>query len=311
MSTSPRLAALAATLAALIPVSALAQEVADEEPMPAPAPAEVEPPATPAPPVAPAAALPVEVVRAAPLPPPAGAPAAAIDSDLDPGQLQDSNIDRAFLTPTAQTQPAGSLVFSDYELLFMGLTYGVTNDFQITAMTMVPLGEGAPWVGIFSGKYRLLKTGRLRVAAQGSAIFVREPQIFDDSSQDTAWIYTLGGVASLCLDDDCASLASVTATTAFSSEGESSNAFLYSGSLVHRLNRRTKLMLEYVSAAAKSETGGWDAAEGGIASYGLRFYSGEISGDIGFMKPVGENSDEADDEMPMGFPFINFTYRAL
>lgn len=295
-------ACLAALLAALAPVSAIAQEqeVVDEpdEPMPDPEPA-VEP--------APAAAAPAPLGVVA-----AVAPPAILRDSVDIGQLEDSNIDRGFLLPTAQTQPRGSVTFQDYQLLIMGLAAGVTDDFQVGAMVMVPIGELI--VGQVSAKYRLLRYGRLRLAAQGSAVFIRVPDLWEGDEVDDSEVitlYTAGGIASYCLDAKCGSTLSASATTGWSADtdSDSDRPVIFGASLVKQLNRRTKLLLEYLSAAEHDPTNGWSRAEGGFVNYGIRFFSSEISGDVGFIKPFGLDDD--DDTWPIGLPFLNFTYRAL
>jgi hypothetical protein len=231
---------------------------------------------------------------------------AMVSSTADPGQLLDSKIDRAFLLPTAQTHPAGSITFNDYELFFVGVTYGVTDDFQITGTTLVPITDETPFMGILSGKYRVPVGDRLRLAGQASVILGNPDWSLDDDDA-SATAYTLGGIASYCLDEGCGSLASLSVTSMFSPAAEDSAGFIYGASIIQRLNRRVKLMFELDSLAVKVGDE-WETADGALLSYGLRFYSGEISGDIGFIKPVG---GDGDDDFVMGLPFVNFTYRAL
>jgi hypothetical protein len=45
---------------------------------------------------------------------------------------------------------------------------------------------------------------------------------------------------------------------------------------------------------------------GTLAWYGARFTSKNIGVDLGFVKNV---CNDCSDEMPMGFPFVSFSYR--
>jgi hypothetical protein len=46
-----------------------------------------------------------------------------------------------------------------------------------------------------------------------------------------------------------------------------------------------------------------------VRAYGLRFTSSTIGVDLGFAKPLCEDCDL--EELPMGFPFVSFTYRSF
>lgn len=237
------------------------------------------------------------VVAAAQVPP--------VESTADPGQLEDANIDRTILMPTAQTQPKGSVAFHDYELFLMAVSYGVTDNVQLTATTLVPLAEDFPFFGMATVKARLVNKGSFRLAAQGALIYSREDH--GDYAESVS-LLAASGIGSACLDAGCGSLATASVTVVKASE-EDEELIIYGGSLLYKMTRRTKLMVEVASAALWDE-GSADGANGGLLSYGVRFYSGEIAGDIAFVKPVGEDADDLD-EFPMGFPFINFTYRAF
>src|SRR5690349_9810374 len=90
----------------------------------------------------------------------ASAPAPATQADL--GAQEDVTIDRSFLLPTAQTQPKGKLAMSDYELFFLGLSYGLTDHLQLSTEAFIPL-EGESVIAA-SVKWQFLRAGRLRLA---------------------------------------------------------------------------------------------------------------------------------------------------
>jgi hypothetical protein len=216
------------------------------------------------------------------------------------GASEDPNIDRGFLLPTAETQPAGSLTFNSYELLLAGLTYGVTDSFQVSATTLVPVAEGMPLVLTGSGKLRLLKTDRVRVALHGSLTVVAE----DD---DQATLGTFGGTASLCMDDACHSMLSGSLGGISVSEDTSDpfGAVYYGASIVHRVAARAKLLAELAAVAADFDEEGQEALT--ALNFGVRFFSANLAADLGFVVPLGEG----DDELVLGIPFVNLSYRTL
>jgi hypothetical protein len=234
---------------------------------------------------------------------------------VDRAQLEDPNVDRGMLLPTAQTQPKGSITFNDYELFLMGLSYGVTDNLQVTATTLVPITTDMPIFVLSNAKLRLVKQGRLRLSAIGGVGFFNEALSFDDVSPDEEFTTITvhgGAVASLCLSDDCHSLASasVTATRSFS-DGESSDvAFIYGGSVVAKVAKRVKLVGEIMSGG-DLQNGSFNGADGAILSAGVRFFSEHIAGDIGFMRPLGidDKDGEDDGDFLLGIPFVSFTYR--
>jgi hypothetical protein len=233
---------------------------------------------------------------------PTGASAAA---------ASDPNIDRAFLQPTAMTQPAGTITYNNYELILHGVTYGVTDNVQTTLTVLSPLSSDMPLLGFGAVKWRLLATSRFHLALQGSLGFAHQ------SSGTDASVYTMGAgaFASFCLRDDCSSLLSATVNYQLAANASSSSdrahVIIYGGSLVHRVGRHVKLLGEVTSAAVGASTFGggetnFENLSGVLVSYGLRFHTGDIAGDVGFIKPF---VDEGDGGLLMGLPFINFSYR--
>src|SRR5262249_51311242 len=91
-----------------------------------------------------------------------GAAAPASPASADP------NIDRGFVLPTAMTQPARTLTYSNYEIFVQGLTVGITDRVQVSVTAMPPISDFIPYFAIGSAKWRLLSVGRLHLALQGS-----------------------------------------------------------------------------------------------------------------------------------------------
>jgi len=229
-----------------------------------------------------------------PAPPDSDGMAAAVEAADDAGVREDVNADRVWLTPTALTQPKGSWSFNDVELMILGLTYGVTDSLQVSAKTWVLIDDDQPFLLWLNAKKAVVDRGKLRVAIDGSFISV-----------DNEAIGVVGAAASLCLDTGCHSLINGYLGTAFAVTEDTDNyPVIASVAVVKRVSRRIKLMGEIDT--------GWEFGEEPTGNYlgwyGARFTSGEIGGDIGFVKPFGDDVDT--DEFPMGFPMVTFTYRA-
>jgi hypothetical protein len=220
------------------------------------------------------------------------------------GVKADPNIDRAFVLPTAMTQPAGSLTYNNYELLLHGLTYGITDRVQASVTVLSPISKDIPLFMIGSLKTRLLSAGAFHLALQGNAAFAHR---FDNGSSDNDDVGSLGAGAlgSVCLRDDCASLLSATAMYQLTLSGGGGHALIYGGSLVQRLGNHVKLLGELASGAQVGN--GFDNAPGLLINYGLRFHGESIAADVGFIKPLSSDGDSGG--LLMGLPFVNVSYR--
>lgn len=247
---------------------------------------------------------------------PSQPPAPDQATTVDLGTLEDANAGRSWLTPTALTPPAGTFSFSDYELLLVGISYAVSDQLVISAETMVPVTSDFYW-GFASAKLQILKQGRLRVALQGGAagVFAKSTDTVDDgmgnvtttTSSDSTGGLEVGGAATYCLDAPCFSHVDAFVGAAFAYQNNASVPVGFAGSLVARLGRRVRLVLEADSAHLFGDISG--QADGILGWYGLRFTSREIGVDVGFVKPFCDGCSS--DVLPLGFPVLSFTYRGM
>lgn len=232
----------------------------------------------------------------APLP---AAPASAIDK----GIVDDANAGRSWLMPTALIEPAGTWSFSDFELFMISLGYSVTDQFSVSATTLLPVVSDMPFWLLVNAKFQIVKSGRVRAALQGALTTVRD----GNNSANGA---VLGGALTLCIDDECHSHFSGYVGAGFAHEDQSAVPFVFAGSLAYRVGKHVKLLLEADSAYVAGDINA--AADGFLAWYGVRFTSNIIGVDLGFAKPICTGSTDCSiPELPMGFPFVSFTYRAL
>jgi hypothetical protein len=237
---------------------------------------------------------------------------------VDPGTLEDANAGRNWLSPTALTPPAGTWSFSDYELLVVGASYGVTDHLVVSVDTMVPVISGFYW-GYASAKYQIVKAGRLRVAVQGGLLAVGSQNTvtttdgMGNTVATSSSVFTggadIGGALTYCLDAGCYSHVDGFVGTAFAYQSDASVPLEFSAAVTARIARRVRLVVEADSAYLfGSDISG--QLDGILAWYGLRFTSRQIGVDVGFVKPVCSGCS-TDGVLPIGFPVVSFTYRAV
>ena len=241
-------------------------------------------------------------------------PAAPVPAASDP------NIDRGFLLPTAMTQPARSLTYNNYELLLHGFTYGITDRVQTSVTVLSPIVRDMPLLGLASAKWQFVSTPHLHLAVQGSAGMLHE-FAQNDVSGTTAYTLGAGVLASFCPREDCATLLSASATyqAGFgANQDQASHSVIYGGSIVQRISPHVKLLGEVASLVVRnpSSENDFSNAPGLVANYGVRFHTGSIACDIGFMKPIftdffagGDGNNRSDDPFLLGLPFVNVSYR--
>ena len=236
-----------------------------------------------------------QVAPPAPEPPPPVEPARA-------GLDEDPHIDRVWFSPTAVSQPAGTISFTDWELVLLGMTFGVTDELQLTAMAVPPLVEGMPFIGAVSAKYSLPAGDAVHVAALGGVGYA-------SVENDSGVALGGGGAISVCIDAPCASLVSAYLYGVwFFEETDDAFPFAFGVSLLARISRHVKMAVE-VSSAGILFRGDPRLAEAVVLGYGVRFFSGNLAGDVGFIRPFVFDGEDFADELILGIPAVTFSYR--
>jgi hypothetical protein len=257
----------------------------------------------------PAVPPPAPAPPAAMVPPP-GAPqplppgAAQAPSEVDRGVVEDANSGRSWLMPTALMEPAGTWSFTDFELFMVGLGYSVTDRMSISVTTLLPIVSDMPVFLLGNAKLQVIRSGNLRVAVQGAMTYVQERNTGNNYGASAG---ELGAAATLCIDTDCRSHVSGFIGAGFAHDTQSSVPFLVAGSLAMSMNKHVKAIVEADSAFIAGDIN--EQANGFLAWYGLRFTSETIGVDLGFAKPVCDGCSNGD--LPMGAPFVSFTYRSF
>lgn len=114
----------------------------------------------------------------------------------------------------------------------------------------------------------------------------------------------------MCLDGECHSHLTGYLGAGFGIDtgaDQSSVPFIASAAAVFRVARLIKFVFEADTAFIAGDIN--ETADGFLGWYGVRFSNKNIGVDLGFAKPICDGCD--DEGLPMGFPFISFTYRAL
>ncbi|HEY2901822.1 MAG TPA: hypothetical protein VGL59_14665 [Polyangia bacterium] len=237
---------------------------------------------------------------AATMPPPASA------------EREDPGADHALLSPTALTQPAGTVTGSLYEVFGAGLTYGIVDRLQLTAIAVAPL-DGYTRV-VANLKVQALRLGRLRLAIDGGLTYRHGQESYDGPPEnppaaeadgpETTLTPHLGATLTGCLDDGCHSNLNATALARLNIEsGQSSSVDLYyAASLINRMSEHTKLVLEVVAVSS-----GGAANLAVTPGAALRVFWKHLSGDAGFLFVPYTNNQQTTSYFPL--PYISVSAR--
>lgn len=215
--------------------------------------------------------------------------------DHDAGIDGDVLGDRAWLSPTALTQPAGSLTFTYYQVpapvSIVSATLGVTDQLHLTALTGALWDEddGDETPVLLGAKYQVIDAGTFRGALQGAVTYV-----------DDERIGTIGFAGSVCFDEQCTSLVSGYVGHAFDADDTDDSLLIVNASVIARLTTHLKWVMEVDSFSILNEDD-----VGVVGFYGVRFTSGRWAGDLGFAQPLGEGSEGAG----FGLPMLSFSHR--
>ena len=235
----------------------------------------------------------------------------AVD-ERDTGIREDPNLDHAWLMPTAITQPRDAWKVSDTEVVFLGLSYGVTDDFTVTVGGMPPLwGDYTAWL---TGKYRFLRSGRFSLAGHASTMLHHEPAHIDDFDDEVAadsevW-QTLGLAGSFCIDAACRSVLSAYGGGMFGVADTDSRFGLLGGSAIVHVGGPAKLVFE---ADVGNQIGWAGDSDGALLWFGgVRVAGPKIAVDFGGAGGVVQAAGFADGGVgaPL-LPWFKIAFRSL
>ena len=212
----------------------------------------------------------------------------------------DANSDRVILFSTAETHPAGTFYFSDYEIILLQLGYAITDNFQISLTGVPPLVTRQPYFFDVTAKVNVLRTDGFRAALQVAGDVLASP----DSNPSSIFGLRAGAIGQVCFSPTCLSSLTLNAGTLLNNQSNQVLPIYMAAGLTLHVSDLVKLMVEPTYAIAVGN-GHVDGPSGFILSYGIRLSGRQFGFDLAFVKPVGGDSSG----IIMGVPVLSFTYR--
>jgi hypothetical protein len=229
------------------------------------------------------------------------------NSPAEKRRRNDASVDRNILNSTAETIKEGQWTVNSYEVIGVGLSYGVTDDFQLSG-TLFPLpgGKGDEFV-IFSltGKYRMRTTRDsifslkpLVVASsnyRSGAVLAGLSAIYDEIlDEEGKFVLTLGGSA----------LGAFGSTNSGVHLSDRLIMSLHSG-LSAQLGNRFKVIGELILPASYFNGEAHISKNALLFNYGVRLFGPTFAMDLSLMKLLQYEIPE----FPFGLPFLSFSFR--
>jgi len=209
----------------------------------------------------------------------------------------DADADHNIMTPTTATLNQGELSFNSYELFFAGVSYGVTDEFQLTFTTLLPIVSGIPFVGLFTGKYRLMQSDTMAFAVQPGALIMSK-------DGDTIGSINLTFMLDFLLNEDNVITLSQSNNIPFANNDMMSGfLFTITAAINSRVSEHVKLVAELTMGGSYYD-GSFDmATDAMLFNYGVRFFTGDLAALLSFIRPISSG----DNTFLMGFPYVTFT----
>jgi hypothetical protein len=212
----------------------------------------------------------------------------------------DANSDRVILYSTAETHPAGTFYFSDYEIVLLQIGYAFTDNLQVSLTGLPPMFTDQPYFFDVTAKLNVLRTDYFRAALQFAGDAVFSPQ----SNPSSIFGVRAGGIGQFCFNAACLSSLTLNAGTLLNNKSnEVVPVYLAAGLSIH-VTDLIKLMVEPSYAVAVGN-GKVDGPSGFILNYGIRLSGKQFGFDLAFVRPIGSDTGG----LVMGVPVITFTYR--
>jgi hypothetical protein len=227
------------------------------------------------------------------------APAFAQGEETDV-RYADANSDRVIVLSTAETHPAGTFYFSDYEVALLQIGYAVTDSVQVSFTGIPPMFTDQPYFFDVTAKVNLLRGDVFRAALQVAGDVVVSPK----SDPSTVFGVRAGAIGQFCITPGCFSSLTLNAGTLLNNKSnEVVPVYMAAGLLIH-VSDLVKLMVEPTYAVVVGN-GHVDGPAGFILNYGIRLSGKHFGFDLAFVRPFGSDTGN----LVMGVPLITFTYR--
>jgi hypothetical protein len=184
------------------------------------------------------------------------------------------------LMPTAFTPPKGSIVFRDFELLFLTLGYSPTNSTSIVAGGMLPFTRdfNALTMGVKQGVYQ---------EANGAVALAGNVTVpLSSGIDETGFIWLLNAVASYRFADQLGVHVAAGGIGA-QGRGESAQGFSLGLGADARLTPHIKILAEVLHGGTTFDPG----SDGTLVNFGVRLHGERLSADIGGVRPLEDMGD--------------------
>ena len=210
----------------------------------------------------------------------------------------DANADHNILTPTAETMNKGELTFNSYELVLAGISYGVTDEFQLTFTTLLPLVKNMPFVGLFTGKYKVMDSGT-------SAFSIQPGLLFMAYEGETVGTVNFTAMFDIMLNNDNIVTFSSAVNVPFA-ENDMMDGFLmtFTAAINSKMSNHVKIIAELTMAGAYAEGSFHMSDDVMLFNYGVRFFNKDLAAMLSFLRPIVMSGDNP---FLMGYPYVTFT----
>jgi hypothetical protein len=215
-----------------------------------------------------------------------------------------AHADRVVLVPTAETQPAGTLFLSSYEILGAGVGYAFSDQLHVSLVGATTLD--AVWAEI-NVKANLLRSRWLRIAAQTSVDYAR-------GEGDEVPFGRVGATLQLCFDLPCRSSMSAAATVVVHDAPDTVLPLGTGLGFIAYLSPELSLLLEYAGVLDAAENLELIDLPVYLVSYGIRVSGSPTwSLDLAFARALrsdeGLRTGNATVFELLGVPLAAFTFR--
>jgi hypothetical protein len=195
------------------------------------------------------------------------------------------------LVPTAETHPAGTVYFSDYEIVGLQAGYALSDRTQLSLTFVPPLSKDIIVPLDLTLKGVIVRTPRVRVAATASVTGLY------GLNEGSATVGRVGGITQFCFDDYCRGSINMGATVALVGV-----AIVADGvGFVYRTGRSMAILAEVQSVLPLGNQAAQVHALG--AAVGLRFTGKRAAVDLGLEGPLDRKTK------PQVVPIVAVTVR--
>ncbi len=242
-----------------------------------------------------------------------GETGATDDTTVSRNRKEDASADRGFFNSHAETLRQGDIAVNSYELLFLGVSGGITDSLELSLTSLLPVVSEMPTVLLFQGKYAFFRNDRTTISARGNFSYFGETVDTGEGNHTAHALLFGAGVAIDHFVDEGGKFALHAALAAQGVSGDvDGDLSLGSGALISmeagltgRVSKRLKLLVDVLLPAAYSHSK-LSIAEAALFTYGVRFHGEDLAADLGFMRPIG-NVDTG--SLVMGIPWVAFSAR--